>query len=37
MRELITTLGELGMTGLSIERLYPTRKESIEFWMVLRR
>jgi len=37
MRELITTLGELGLTSLSIERLYPTRKDSIEFWMVLRR
>jgi SAM-dependent methyltransferase len=37
VRELITTLGELDMTSFTIERLYPTRKESIEFWMVLRR
>jgi SAM-dependent methyltransferase len=37
LRELMTTLGELGLTGLSIERLYPSRKDSIEFWMVLQR
>jgi predicted SAM-dependent methyltransferase len=37
LSELITTLGELGLTGLSIERLYPSRKDSIAFWMVLRR
>jgi SAM-dependent methyltransferase len=37
MQELLTTLGALGLTSLAIERLYPTRKDSIEFWMVLRR
>jgi SAM-dependent methyltransferase len=35
--ELITALRELGLIEFSIERLYPTRRESIEFWMVLRR
>jgi SAM-dependent methyltransferase len=35
--ELLTTLKQLGLIELSIERVYPTRQGSIEFWMVLRR
>ena len=35
--ELLATLHALGLTRLTMERVYPTRRHAIEFWMVLRR
>ncbi len=37
IRFLFSTLRNAGFIGLDIERLYPTRLNSIEFWMVLRK
>lgn len=36
-RTLVGTLGELGMTGFTVERVYPTVRDSLEFFAVLRR
>jgi len=37
IRSVFTTLRNAGYLGLDIERLYPTRLYSIEFWMVLQK
>ena len=37
MRVLLSTLQELNYIGLELERLYPTRRPSNEFWMVLKK
>lgn len=37
MTNLIRVLHELGHVPFGLERMYPTRKDDLEFWMVLRK
>ena len=36
-REIIDVANEIGITSLGVERLYPTLRGGIEFWVVLRK